>query len=182
MSHTRAWALWGFLWGVFGGASCVSLTSAFEDGSETVGSCEVKLGETALSRAGLSHTSIFLPDTEVQRQLARYGGPLCPDRALGLAVRAILEDDSDEALAQVGAEVGNHACSAHCYLDRRSSLLGLVAGMGARREDHLLPPFPGEAPAERYWTFFVSVPDLSEHGYWARVARDGSSVDVVSRN
>ena len=95
---------------------------------------------------------------------------------------ALLTSDEPEALSRVGAELGPAECDAHCFLDRRSSLLGLVTDSASMLAHRLLPDAPTGERVEDYWVFFLSVPDLSEHGYWALVARDGSGVEVVAQN
>ena len=147
--------------------------------------CEVRIEdeiEVLLAKHGMSQTSTYFPSREVGRQAVRYPGTVCPDRAFALAVRALLNDDGREALENVGAFAGASNCDARCYFDRQSSLFGIVADESAPLTDRLLPDSPSADNVRDHWTFFLSVPDLSEHGYWALVARDGSGVKVVSEN
>ncbi|MCP4449102.1 MAG: hypothetical protein GY811_27780 [Myxococcales bacterium] len=127
-------------------------------------------------------TSTYFPPGEVSGQLDRYPSAVCPKRALSIAVGAILGSRDPEALARIGAEASPLACDAHCYFNRSSSLLGIVADENSRPENRLLPSSPGDESVRDHWMFFLSVPDLSEHGYWALVARDGSGVYVKSQN
>lgn len=135
-----------------------------------------------LEDLGVASASTFFPKGEARRQSRRYPGALCPDVAMKLAVDAILTDRAPEALGSVGAEVGSGKCSAECYFNRRSSLFGMVADGGSPIANQVLPAAPDGDSLRDSWVFFLSVPDLSEHGYWALVARDGSSIRVRSQN
>jgi hypothetical protein len=138
--------------------------------------------EQVLRTHGASKTFAYFPEGEIEHQFARYPSALCPRAALGSAIEALLEDDAEEALASVARERGMPGCGSLCSLNRSSSLIGIVADSDSRLENRLLPAAPNLDSLQSHWVFFVSVPDLSEHGYWALVARDGSGVEVVSTN
>tara|TARA_R110002096_G_scaffold408075_1_gene606933 strand:+ start:29574 stop:30041 length:468 start_codon:yes stop_codon:yes gene_type:complete len=138
--------------------------------------------EQVLSAHGVSKTFTYFPEGEFEDQIARYPSKLCPLAALGDAIEAILLDDAEEALASVARERGVADCDSICLLDRSSSMIGIVADDHSRIENRLLPTAPTQHSLKAHWVFFVSVPDLSEHGYWALVARDGSGVTVVRVN
>lgn len=135
-----------------------------------------------LAKLGVSGTSTFFPRGELQDQYLRTPGALCPNAAIKLAVDAILTDRGPESLAIVAAELAPGECNAECYFRRRSSLFGIVADGASPIANQLLPAAPDGASLRDSWVFFLSVTDLSEHGYWALVARDGSSVRVRSVN
>lgn len=135
-----------------------------------------------LARRGLPHASTFFPPGEAAHQDLQFPGELCPDRALALAVDTMLHDDAPESFTSVHRAVGQDTCSAHCFLNRASTLWGIVADEGSMLSHQVLPEPPGEASLASHWIFFVSVADLSEHGYWALVARDGSGVRWLSEN
>ncbi len=133
-----------------------------------------------LAELGVSGTSTFFPRGELQDQYLRNPGTLCPNAAMKLAVEAILTDRGPESLANVVVELAPGECNAECYFRRRSSLFGIVADVASPIANQLLPAAPDGASLHDSWVFFLSVTDLSEHGYWALVARDGSSVRVRS--
>lgn len=137
---------------------------------------------SVLENLGVASASTFFPRGEARRQSRRYPGSVCPDIAVKLAVGAILADRAPEALGTVGAEIGGGECDAECYFNRRSSLFGIVADGGSPIANQLLPATPDGDSLRDSWVFFLSVPDLSEHGYWALVARNGSSIRVRSKN
>ncbi len=137
---------------------------------------------TILLDLGLSKTYTYFPDGELRAQHLRYPGVLCPERALGLAVTALLTDDTSEALVSVAGELGATSCDASCLFNSESSIFGIVADAASSRSNRVLPLPRNEERLGQHWVFFLSVTDLSEHGYWALVARDGSYVRVVSEN
>jgi hypothetical protein len=135
-----------------------------------------------LERDGLSATSTFFPQGEVADQRRRYPGRMCPAPALALAIRALLASSEPESLFDVSQSVGVEDCGARCYFNRETSLFGIVADDGSPLQSRLLPLPPVATSVSEHWIFFLSVPDLGEHGYWALVARDGSGVATVASN
>lgn len=127
-------------------------------------------------------TATFFPRGEARAQELRYPGLVCPDTALTLAVDAILLSNAPESLSDVRDTLGLSSCSAHCYFNRQTSLFGLVADEHSAIRSRFLPGPPNGAALSDYWVFFLSVPDLDEHGYWALVARDGSGVETLAQN
>lgn len=138
--------------------------------------------EQAVVELGGAKTFTYFPASEVEEQFARYPGSLCPRAAVGIAVGALLRDRGPEALATVGWERGVLDCDAHCLFGRSSSLFGIVADQESKLENRRLPKAPALSSLKTHWVFFLSVADLSEHGYWALVARDGSGVEIRSEN
>jgi hypothetical protein len=135
-----------------------------------------------LERRGIANTSTFFPQAEVDDQLRRYPGQVCPAQALALAIEALLASRQQESLFSLSESEGVGDCGAHCYLGRASSLLGIVADGESRLRSRFLPLPPLASSVSEHWIFFLSVPDLGEHGYWALVSRDGSGVVTVARN
>ncbi len=162
---------------------CCTVPSLVGDTART-DACDITSEATAaiLLDLGLSKTYTYFPDGELRGQHLRYPGVLCPERALGLAVTALLTDDTSEALVSVAGELGPASCDASCLFNRESSIFGIVADAASNRSNRVLPLPPNEEHLGQHWVFFLSITDLSEHGYWALVARDGSSVRVVSEN
>jgi hypothetical protein len=138
--------------------------------------------EQAVVEQGGTKTFTYFPRGEVEGQFARYPGSLCPRAAVGIAVGALLRDRGPEALAMVGRDRGVLDCDARCLFNRSSSLFGIVADQESKLENRLLPNAPALSSLRTHWVFFLSVADLSEHGYWALVARDGSGVEIRSEN
>lgn len=138
--------------------------------------------ERTLRKQGAPKTYTYFPNDEFEHQLARYPNSICPEAALRQAILALLLDDAKEALGTVARESGKFDCGALCAFNSTSSLFGIVADRYSYIQNQLLPSAPSLESLEAHWVFFLSVPDLSEHGYWALVARDGSGVEVVSRN
>ena len=165
--------------------SCLGHQGATVSTSEQERRCDrpfERRAKQVLLEHGASKTFAYFPEGEFEHQLARYPSKLCPLVALGDAIEAILLDDAEEALASVARERGLADCDSICLLNRSSSMIGIVADDHSRIENRLLPTAPTQPSLKAHWVFFVSVPDLSEHGYWALVARDGSGVTVVGVN
>ena len=119
---------------------------------------------------------------EALGQRERYPGRVCPEEALALAVGALLDSTDPESLHEVSETIGMARCGARCYFNRQSSMLGLVADSKSVLSSQLLPQPPISESVEHNWVFFLSVPDLGEHGYWAIVSRDRARVVTVGRN
>lgn len=135
-----------------------------------------------LARDGLSATSTFFPTGEAQEQELRYPGRVCAEEAMVLAVDALVASAAPESLSDVSKTLGLPECEARCYFNRRTSLFGLVADSESHMSSRLLPLPPSGARVSQSWVFFLSVPDLGEHGYWAIVSRDGSGVVTLAQN
>ncbi len=135
-----------------------------------------------LAMRGLPRVSMHFPAGEAAQQELLYPSSLCPDRALAMALESVSSWRADESLTEIVQELGRADCSARCYLNRESTLLGMVAGKDSRLGHRLLPEPPGDEALSTHWIFFVSVADLSQHGYWALVARDGSSTRWIAEN
>lgn len=135
-----------------------------------------------MRRSGLPQTSTFFPAGEAAGQELRFPSDICPDRALALAVDTLLHAEGPESFSEVHRALNRDDCSPHCFLNRSSTLWGLVADEESELANRMLPEPPGDVSLGAYWIFFVSVSDLSQHGYWALVARDGSGMRWVSQN
>lgn len=135
-----------------------------------------------LQDGGMDATATFFPTGEAQDQELRYPGAICPERAMVMAVDALLASTKAESLSDVSASVGLPECSARCYFNRKTSLFGLVADNRSSLRSRLLPLPPTRTTVDEHWVFFLSVPDLDQHGYWALVARDGSGVETLAEN
>lgn len=131
---------------------------------------------------GLPEVSTFFPAGEAAGQELRFPSEICPARALEIAVETLVHAEGPESFSAVYRALGRGVCNRHCFLNRPSTLWGLVADENSELANQLLPEPPGDVPLRAYWIFFLSVSDLSEHGYWALIARDGSDVRWVSQN
>jgi hypothetical protein len=117
---------------------------------------------------------------EAQRRAGRPG--ICPERALELALEAFLGRDDPESPRDVARSLGPAWCGARCYLDRASSLLGVVAGPAAPLPQRLLPSPPGGSDTKNHWIFYLRISDLDEHVYWALVGRRDGAVQLIGVN
>lgn len=140
------------------------------------------IAQSVLESVGVSATSTFFPAGEAEEQQIRYPGKVCPARALAMAVHALLTSLEPESLIEVSETIGLKDCPAHCYFNRPSSLFGLVADPGSKLTSQSLPLPPAASGVSEHWIFFLSVPDLGEHGYWALISRDGSSIETLAQN
>ncbi len=161
--------------------SCGAQDTPTQDEPRCAGPFEKNL-QAILRLQGASKTYSYLPNSEVLDQLSRYPDSICPRVAMARAIVALVNHDAVESLGAVGRERGDPACGPLCLIGRRSSLFGIVADRNSPLRNQLLPIAPNLQSVEAHWVFFLSVSELSEHGYWALVARDGSGVEVVSTN
>lgn len=120
--------------------------------------CSNSPGEV-LRAYGLENLSAHIPHVTARAQARDFGGTVCLSTALRLGLASLLGDSSD--LESPGAIVG--AGCLRCELAHRSSQLRLVA-----RGDPL--PAGGEQLADS-WVFELYMPHVSDHVYWAIVAR-----------
>ncbi len=149
--------------------------------AECLPNFETRAMEVLESR-GMASTSTFFPNGEAQDQALRYPGKVCPTRALTLAVHALLRSAEPESLTEVTETLGIEGCPAQCYFNRKTSLLGLVADHRSALRSRFLPLPPSKGSVAEDWIFYLSVPDLDEHGYWALVSREGGSVRTYAQN
>lgn len=131
-----------------------------------------------LDKHQVSNLSVYFPDGEARAQEARYPSSGCATHALASALEALLASSSPESLA----ELSSPACDARCMLDRRGSMIGIVADDRSPLANRLLPLPPQISSVSSTWIFFVSVPDLGEHVFWALVPRSGGQVITISVN
>jgi hypothetical protein len=108
---------------------------------------------------GLDGLSAHIPHVTARAQARDFGGTVCLTRALRLGLGSILVDSRDPESA--GAVVG--AGCLVCELNHRETSLRLVT-----RDDPM--PEGGEAVAGN-WVFELHMPRVSDHVYWAVVAR-----------
>lgn len=140
-----------------------------------------KGARTVLGQFGITRVSTYFPDDSIPSHIR--SSTICPLAALAMAVRAYLHHWEPESLVSVSEEVGYGNCRAKCYFNRPTSLLGLVVTGESMEQKQLLPlpPLRDEVLGD-YWIFFLSISDLSEHGYWALVPKNGDRVRLVVLN
>ncbi len=175
---------WSLFLIVFFAAACLG-GPIYLGGAPGPEGCQADFEERALTfleRGGMAASSTYFPAGEAQEQELRYPGTICAERAMILAVDALLTSRQAESLRDLSTSVGMPECPARCYFNRKSSLFGMVADRHSRLSSRLLPLPPSGASVSAHWVFFLSVPDLGEHGYWALVSRDGSGVVTIAEN
>ena len=124
--------------------------------------------------AGLERS--FPPGQTVLQQ--NYGqNQVCFDGALDAAVRSWLEDGDDyESPLALVEEIDSGPClqpdpteRVRCFMNQPGSRVELIVPGGPHQAEH------GENLGEN-WLFFLDLPALSDHLYWAVVPRDGGDV------
>jgi hypothetical protein len=126
---------------------------------------------------GVGAVTLHLPATVARDQATTLGG-ICPTRGLERAVVALMTSRVREGLVDVAGDTR----AARSFFDRESSLFGIVAGPDAHVAYRFLPMPPDPGDLTDYWVFFLSAPDLGEHGFWALVPRRGGPARVIGRN
>ena len=145
-------------------------------------SLDFEVRAAQVMKRGGAATATFFPAGEAHDQSLRYPGLVCPELALELALRALIRSSESESLTEVVQALGQEDCSAQCYFNRQSSLFGLVADRSSALRSRFLPLPPSRASVAEHWIFYLSVPDLDEHGYWALVPRQGGRIETYAQN
>ena len=146
---------------------------------EDVGRCTddfAGASRVLLRRHRVDNVSFHAPPSLVKAMAS--GRPLCPELAMEFALTALLQRESPETLI----DVAGGARRAREFFDRESSLFGVVADPDAPVAYRFLPPPPDGNVKRDRWIFFLSVPDLSEHGYWVVVGENQEEARVVAAN
>lgn len=169
----------------FFSSGCLGAGPIYLGGAQGAEGCHPQFEERAvafLERGGMAASSTFFPAGEAQDQELRYPGTICAEQAMALAVDALITSREPESLGAVSRAIGLPECEARCYFNRSTSLFGLVADRHSSLRNRLLPLPPSSGSVSDHWVFFLSVPDLDEHGYWALISRDGSSIVTLGEN
>jgi hypothetical protein len=166
-------------------AACLGAGPIYLGGADVAEGCRPNFEERAvafLERGGMAASSTFFPAGEALDQELRYPGTVCAEQAMLIAVDALIASRRPESLGEVSRAIGLPECEARCYFNRKTSLFGLVADRHSSLRSRLLPLPPAKDSVSDSWVFFLSVPDLDEHGYWALVSRDGGAVVTMAEN
>ena len=115
--------------------------------------------EAVVRPLGLERLSLHIPHAMAREQSRDFGGTVCLSTALRLGMVSLLGDTggSESPRAVVGA-----GCLV-CEMNHPSTRLRLVGRGGPRAER-------GE-DVRLSWVFQLSMPQVSDHVYWAVVAR-----------
>jgi len=122
---------------------------------------------------GIEELEFIFPFDEVSTQTALPGNEVTFIEALTLAIESFLEDDRDaespRALLEFAAAPpcfdGGPAARVRCFMNEPGSMIRLVTMAG--------PPAENGEGVEQNWVFFMTLPSLSDHLYWAIVDRSG---------
>jgi len=133
--------------------------------------------ESILSAHGVAELdrSVMPGQTMLQQEYAN--NDVCFEPAFDAAVESWIRDGSDiESPRALVADLDEGPClqddlgdRVRCFMNQPHSRVDIIVPGGPH------PPEQGEA-IEDHWVFFLDLPALSDHLYWAVVPRDGSVV------
>jgi hypothetical protein len=129
---------------------------------------------------GLNNISINIDGQEVLRQIVDFGTELSLSEAFAKALGSFMEDSSDIesplALSEYFCEPSGLEKKS-CARDKLKNFMN-----NPRTKMALVPvnslrymPERGETQSD-YWIFYLLIPDLSDHIFWALVKRDTGDV------
>ena len=123
-------------------------------------------------------TSVGPGQTVIQQG---WDNEICFEQALDAAVESLLNDGSDvESPLALVEEIDEGPClqpdlreRVRCFMNEPHSRIDLVVPGGPHQPEH------GES-LDTHWVFFLDLPALSDHLYWAVVPRDGGGAEPVN--
>lgn len=123
---------------------------------------------------GLVKMLVRIDQADVLKQNESFQNATSFEGALRAALESIMKDrrDSESPLALLEADDIKESGSSTLFnlLNRPSTIFGLVSAIDFADTTLIYPPEHGEQLSE-YWVFYLSVPDYSDHMFWALVSR-----------
>ena len=139
--------------------------------------------ESILSAHGVAEVDRSVMPGQTMLQQEYPNNEVCFEPAFDAAIESWLRDGSDvESPLALVEEIDEGPClqtdpteRVRCFMNQPHSRVDIIVPGGPHPAEH------GEAIAD-HWVFFLDLPALSDHLYWAVVPRDGSAVRTYGFN
>ena len=129
---------------------------------------------TVLDRAGVASLKTFMSSESIEAQAMTPGNTVSFEKALGQALESFLTDDEDieSPLSLMSDMFEDPSAKLLAFLNDGSTRISLVT-TDAGRDDHGAYPAEHGESVENNWVFALTLPEFSDHLFWAIIPRNG---------